>query len=83
MYEVRDVKFLKTSLAVNAEIFHLDVKNEEILKRNLKISHHSYIKLVLTYKILMDGMFNGYRPKKALLQNKTHNHAVKLKVYKA
>ena len=34
----RDVKFLKTSIALIAEIFHLDAKVEEILKKNLKIS---------------------------------------------
>ena len=35
----RGVKFLKTSLTLIAEIFHLDTKLGEILKKNLKISH--------------------------------------------
>ena len=34
----RVVKFLKTSLALIADNFHLDIKIEEILKKNLKIS---------------------------------------------
>ena len=35
----RGQKLLKTSLALIAKIFHLDAKIDEILKKNLKISH--------------------------------------------